>query len=85
MNRHKEEAAQLIKEKEELQARVSRVNDLLKLVSSTLGQEKDSASSISVAFVFWQVQMIRRKNVIGSKCRLLMYTSSETFVSMIVV
>ncbi|KXG25900.1 uncharacterized protein LOC8085736 isoform X1 [Sorghum bicolor] len=36
-NRQKEEAAQLIKEKEELQARVSRVNDLLKLVSSTLG------------------------------------------------
>ena len=82
MNRHKEEAAQLIKEKEE---RVSRVNDLLKLVSSTLGQEKDSASWISVAFVFWQVQMIRRKNVIGSECRLMVYTSSETFVSMIVV
>jgi len=82
VNRHKEEAAQLIKEKEE---RVSRVNDLLKLVSSTLGQEKDSASWISVAFVFWQVQMIRRKNVIGSECRLMVYTSSETFVSMIVV
>lgn len=85
MNRHKEEAAQLIKEKEELQARVSRANDLVKLVTSTLGQEKDSASWISVAFVFWQVQMICRRNVIGSERRLLMYTSSETLVSMIVV
>lgn len=44
VNRHKEEAAQLIKEKEELQARVSRVNDLVKLVSSTLCQERGSAS-----------------------------------------
>jgi len=44
VNRHKEEAAQLIKEKEELQARVSRANDLVKLMTSTLGQEKDSAS-----------------------------------------
>jgi hypothetical protein len=64
---------------------VSRANDLVKLVTSTLGQEKDSASWISVAFVFWQVQMICRRNVIGSERRLLMYTSSETLVSMIVV
>jgi hypothetical protein len=44
LDRYKEESAQLIREKEELQSRVSRVNDLVKLVSSTLCQEKDSAS-----------------------------------------
>lgn len=35
VNRHKDEVAQLIKEKEELQAHVSRVNDIAKLLSST--------------------------------------------------
>lgn len=73
VNRHKEEAAQLIKDKEELQSRVLRVNDLLKLMTSTLCDEKGRASWVFVAFLFWQLQMIHKRNVTVTECRLDVY------------
>ena len=46
----KEEAAQLIKEREELQSRVARANDLLKQMTSALCHEKGEGNRASWLF-----------------------------------
>jgi hypothetical protein len=60
---------------------VSHANEILNLMRSALCDGKGEgsrASWLSVAYVFWwQVEMIDRRNVIGTECRLLMRRTSE--------